>query len=247
MSTAESSQPPPAHPATATPVGTDPHASHLSTLTHDLRVSANSLLLQTEILRRDLAEHPELAESRADVDCLRSSILELLGTAERHICVERLRLGLVRLRSSPLDLKVLARDLTDRYAQSAADSRFALEILGDGVALTDCALFSLAAAALLDHTLAHATPPLAKLSLTVVSPTQPHPGHWSITAESLGDLSDLHRKQLAIPPRPNELIPGDPAVPGLNLLRHIAHTLGATLSTSPPGPNLRIELSGQSF
>jgi signal transduction histidine kinase len=63
----------------------------LSFLNHDLRGGLNGVFLMIEIVKRELAPHAQFAESMADLDGARKSMLETLTTLDRFIMEEKKR------------------------------------------------------------------------------------------------------------------------------------------------------------
>jgi signal transduction histidine kinase len=70
---------------------------YLSFLSHDLRGNLNGAMLMIEVLRRDLQSDERFAESITDLDAMRQSMLELVGTMDRFLQAERLRQGRVEV------------------------------------------------------------------------------------------------------------------------------------------------------
>ena len=99
---------------------TDAQAKCLSTLSHDLRGGLNGVLLMVEVLKRELAPEPKFAESVADLDTMRQSILDTVATMDRILYAERFRSGRVVARPAPFDLAAAVRDLLVPFARPAA-------------------------------------------------------------------------------------------------------------------------------
>lgn len=85
-------------------------AKYLSFLSHDLRGNLNGAMLMIEVLRRDLQSEPRFAESMTDLDAMRQSMLELVGTMDRFLQAERLRLGRVEVSLQTVDIAEFLRE-----------------------------------------------------------------------------------------------------------------------------------------
>lgn len=228
---------------------TDPRALHLSAVSHDVRGGIGGLLLLVDLLKHDLAEHPGLTSPMADVDSVRSSLLELLGVTDRLVAIERFRLGLIHPRPSPMDLELLATELRHRFTPLAEERGFRLEVRGSGVAHTDRTLLGLSAACLLENILKHGTPPLAELELTASGVGGGDTGgelsgKWSIVAKSKGVLSPQVVAAMTTVPDASEMVVNAKGGLGLRLVRMAAGAVGARIQVVSVGGDLRIEMSG---
>ena len=109
---------------------------YLSFLSHDLRGSLNGVLLMIEVLRRDLVKEPKFGESLEDLDVMRRSILETVGTMDRFLHAERFRKGKVQVRPSRLDVKRLVNEVTTHVSYQARDKNLRLvQDVSDGVSI----------------------------------------------------------------------------------------------------------------
>lgn len=79
-------------------------AKYLSFLSHDLRGNLNGAMLMIEVLRRDLQNDPRFTESLQDLDAMRQSMLDLVGTMDRFLQAERLRQGRVEVSLQSVDV-----------------------------------------------------------------------------------------------------------------------------------------------
>lgn len=110
---------------------------YLSFLSHDLRGGLNGVLLMIEVLRRDLAKEPRFVESLGDLDVMRRSILETVGTMDRFLHAERFRKGKVQVRPAALDLKRVVGEVITHFGYLARDKQIKLsQEVQDGVAVT---------------------------------------------------------------------------------------------------------------
>jgi len=113
-------------------------SKYLSFLSHDLRGGLNGVLLMLEVLRRQLRGHDQFADSLADLDVMKRSILETVGTMDRFLHAERFRKGKVLVKPAILKLGDLIPELVGQFSYHAKDK---------GVELTthlapDCSVFS---------------------------------------------------------------------------------------------------------
>jgi signal transduction histidine kinase len=110
---------------------------YLSFLSHDLRGGLNGVLLMIEVLRRDLAKEPKFGESLEDLDVMRRSILETVGTMDRFLHAERFRKGKVQVRPGKVDIKRLVNEAVTHYSYQAKDKNLKLaQEVKDGVSIT---------------------------------------------------------------------------------------------------------------
>ena len=99
-------------------------AKYLAFLSHDLRGNLNGAMLMIEVLRRDLQHDQRFAESVHDLDAMRQSMLELVGTMDRFLQAERLRQGRVEVSLQNVDIGEFLeeqRRAIVRQVRSAAD------------------------------------------------------------------------------------------------------------------------------
>jgi signal transduction histidine kinase len=109
---------------------------YLSFLSHDLRGGLNGVLLMIEVLRRDLAKEPKFSESLEDLDVMRRSILETVGTMDRFLHAERFRKGKVQVRPTRIDVKRLVNEVATHFSYQARDKDIRLvQDVHDGVAI----------------------------------------------------------------------------------------------------------------
>ncbi|HEX8522476.1 MAG TPA: sensor histidine kinase [Tepidisphaeraceae bacterium] len=101
---------------------------YLSFLSHDLRGGLNGVLLMLEVLRRDLADEPKFGESLNDLEVMRRSILETVGTMDRFLHAERFRKGKVQVRLSQVNLHDLIASLANQFSYSAKEKDLKLEM-----------------------------------------------------------------------------------------------------------------------
>lgn len=109
---------------------------YLSFLSHDLRGGLNGVLLMIEVLRRDLVKEPKFGESLEDLDVMRRSILETVGTMDRFLHAERFRKGKVQVRATRLDMKRVVNEVATHFSYQAKDKNLRLvQEVAEGVSI----------------------------------------------------------------------------------------------------------------
>jgi signal transduction histidine kinase len=96
-------------------------SKYLSFLSHDLRGGLNGVCLMIEVLRRELMAEERFKESVEDLDMMRRSIFETIGTMDRFLHAERFRKGKVQVRPSRVNLKHLLADVQAHFSYLAKD------------------------------------------------------------------------------------------------------------------------------
>ncbi|MEO6434884.1 MAG: HAMP domain-containing sensor histidine kinase, partial [Tepidisphaeraceae bacterium] len=110
---------------------------YLSFLSHDLRGNLNGVLLMIEVLRRDLQGEEKFATSLQDLDMMRRSILETVGTMDRFLHAERFRNGKVQVRPAKVSLLSLVSEIVGQFSYHAKDKRLELKHdVPDGAVIT---------------------------------------------------------------------------------------------------------------
>jgi signal transduction histidine kinase len=127
-----------ARQSTELQAATEAQSKYLSFLSHDLRGGLNGVFLMIEVLKRELADEPRLAETMEDLDGMRRSLLETVGTMDRFLHAERFRKGKIQIRPSPLDLRTLLNEQVAQLAYQAKDKKIELKVECGG----DCKLVS---------------------------------------------------------------------------------------------------------
>ena len=96
-------------------------SKYLSFLSHDLRGGLNGVCLMIEVLRRELSKEPRFQESVEDLDMMRRSIFETIGTMDRFLHAERFRKGKVQVRLMRVNLKHLLAEVVAHFSYLAKD------------------------------------------------------------------------------------------------------------------------------
>jgi signal transduction histidine kinase len=133
-------------------------AQLMSSLTHDLRGSLNGIVLMLEVLRRELVNKPQLAETLADVHLMQSSMKDAVSLMERHLYADRLRRNRIECRVQPLRLAPISREIVGGFAEQARakGSDISARVPEDATVMADPELFRVAMQNLLDNAIKHA-------------------------------------------------------------------------------------------
>jgi signal transduction histidine kinase len=107
---------------------TEAQSKYLSFLSHDLRGGLNGIFLMIEVLRRELAGQPQLAEILQDLDSMRRSILETVGTMDRFLHAEKFRKGKVQVKPGPMSLSSLLGEIGSQFSYQAKDKGVELKV-----------------------------------------------------------------------------------------------------------------------
>ena len=108
---------------------TEAQSKYLSFLSHDLRGGLNGVFLMIEVLRRELAkEGPRFSESLEDLEVMRRSIFETVGTMDRFLHAERFRKGKVQVKPGRIELGHLLAEVATQFTYQAKDKRLELVV-----------------------------------------------------------------------------------------------------------------------
>jgi signal transduction histidine kinase len=107
---------------------TEAQSKYLSFLSHDLRGGLNGVFLMIEVLKRELSAEPRLAGTVKDLDAMRRSLMETVGTMDRFLHAERFRKGKVQLRPTLIRLKPLLEDVAAHFNYQANDKGVELRV-----------------------------------------------------------------------------------------------------------------------
>jgi signal transduction histidine kinase len=107
---------------------TEAQSKYLSFLSHDLRGGLNGVFLMIEVLKRELAGEERLSETVGDLDIMRRSLLETVGTMDRFLHAERFRKGKVQVRPAPVDLRNLLQELAAHISYQAKDKGLEVKV-----------------------------------------------------------------------------------------------------------------------
>ena len=114
-------------------------SKYLSFLSHDLRGGLNGVLLMVEVLKRELAGEPRFGESMQDLDAMRRSIMDTVGTMDRFLHAERFRSGKVQPRLTTMDLRYVLSDVMAGFTYLCKDKgvRLSFDIPSGQSVVTD--------------------------------------------------------------------------------------------------------------
>ena len=107
---------------------TEAQSKYLSFLSHDLRGGLNGVFLMIEVLKRELASEPKLAQTVQDLDAMRRSLLETVGTMDRFLHAERFRKGKVELKPGTIHLNPLLNESASHFSYQAKDKGVELRV-----------------------------------------------------------------------------------------------------------------------
>jgi signal transduction histidine kinase len=115
------------HQAQGLSAAMESQSKYLSLLSHDLRGGLNGVFLMIEVLKRQLAGESQFKSTIDDLDVMRRSLLETVGTMDRFLHAERFRKGKVPVRPARLELQRIASELVAHFIYQAQDKGLALE------------------------------------------------------------------------------------------------------------------------
>ena len=116
------------HQSAALKNATEAQRKYLSFLSHDLRGGLNGMFLMIEVLKRELAGEERFAETVKDVDSMRRTLLETVGTMDRFLHAERFRQGKVQLKPAPVNLRHLLNEIVAQYNYQAKEKGLLLRV-----------------------------------------------------------------------------------------------------------------------
>jgi signal transduction histidine kinase len=93
-------------------------SKYLAFLSHDLRGSLNGILLMLEVLRRELTG-TAFQNSLEDLDLMRRSILDTVGTMDRFLHAEKFRRGKVEVKLGEVNLAILVPEVVSQISPQA--------------------------------------------------------------------------------------------------------------------------------
>ncbi len=110
---------------------TEAQSKYLSFLSHDLRGGLNGVFLMIEVLRRELQGEARLQQTMGDLDSMRRSLLETIGTMDRFLNAERFRKGKVQVRSAPVSVAALLTETVAHFAYQAREKELTVNAVAD--------------------------------------------------------------------------------------------------------------------
>ena len=103
-------------------------SSYISHLNHDLRGGMNGILLMVEVLKRELAAYPQLAEASEDLDAMRRSVLESVATMDKFVYAHKLGRGKLQARFVTIDLSLMLKDLVSAFEHAASERKVVVDL-----------------------------------------------------------------------------------------------------------------------
>lgn len=209
-------------------------SKYLSFLSHDLRGGLNGVFLMIEVLKRELAHLPKLSETIKDMDSMRRSLLETVGTMDRFLHAERFRKGKVQLKSGPVQIGPLLFEAASQSSYQAKDKVLDLrtDVPSDCAVTSDRELLSV-----IVHNLISNAVKYTQSGEVVASAKPTEQGGCLISVRDTGPGIAAERLTELFAPFARGDTHGQPGVGlGLSIARQAAEVLGARLwAESIPG------------
>jgi signal transduction histidine kinase len=221
------------------------HAKYLSFMSHDVRGGLNAILLSTDVLHQELADHPQFAEALTDVETIKRNIHETVSTMDRFLRAEQLRSGKVTPRLTEVDLLKLAGELGTQYRQQAMarGSRIKVEATAEVTVRTDADLLF----TILQNLVGNAVKYAGGGDITIA--IKAAPGMTSVSVSDKGAGIPPERLEQLFAPFVRGETQGQTGVGlGLYIARQAAEILGATLraeSKVGDGTTFHLELPAE--
>lgn len=212
---------------------TEAQSKYLSFLSHDLRGGLNGVFLMIEVLKRELAGETRLAETIADLDAMRRSLLETVATMDRFLYAERFRKGKIQVRPSPVNLRHLLAECVAHFSYQAKEKQVEIhQSLADLDVTSDRELLQMIFQNLVSNALKYTH---ARTAITIGGSSTDAVATITITDQGPG-IAPEKLNELFAPFSRGETY-GQPGVGlGLSIARQAAQYLNATLSArSRPG------------
>jgi len=207
--------------------GDEPQAKYLSFLSHDVRGGLNSVLLMIEVIRHDLESAGEGAQSLEDLDVMKRTILETVGTMERFVHSERLRLGLFVIKPSRVDLRQFLATISQQFVYAAREKGVKLvqEVAAGSVATADREVLSMVMANLISNAAKYSDKGTIRVGCSGCGQGEKGPARIYVSDDGPGIESEKLSELLAT------TAPGKMGIgSGLSIARQGAEMLGAKLS-----------------
>ena len=222
---------------------TEAQSKYLSFLSHDLRGGLNGVFLMIEVLKRELSNEPRLAETVKDLDAMRRSLMDTVGTMDRFLHAERFRKGKVQLKPQLIRVKQLLNEVVAQFAYQAKDKglEIKVEATDDCTVTSDRELLSLILQNLLSNAIKY-----TDAGQVVIRAVSSGDGGCVISVQDQGPGIAAERLCELFAPFTRGETHGQPGVGlGLSIARQAAEYLNARLwadSTPAQGSTFRIQL-----
>ena len=210
---------------------------YLSFLSHDLRGGLNGVLLMIELFRHDLENQPQFARLLDDLDTMRRSILDTVGTMDRFLHAERFRKGKVAVRPAEVQLGALAEEVMNHFTYHARHKKLHLrsEVPPDARIASDRELLTIILQNLVGNAVKYARE--GDVTLTARRNGNDPQRPWRVSVSDQGPGIEPDKlAQLFQPFSRGETHGESGSGLGLSIARQAADLLGANLSAeSTPG------------
>lgn len=233
-----------AHQTRQLQAATEAQSKYLSFLSHDLRGGLNGVCLMIEVLKRELAQEERFKESAEDLDMMRKSIFETIGTMDRFLHAERFRKGKVQVRPMRVNLRHLLMDVSAQLAYQARDKGVELKLDAptESTLISDKELLLMILQNVTSNAIKYGARAPVKLSAVPAA----H-GTWVISVSDQGPgIPPEKMATLFSPYTRGDDTQGQPGVGlGLNIARQAADLLGAKLwaeSDGKQGTTFHVEI-----
>jgi signal transduction histidine kinase len=217
-----------AHQTAQLKAATEAQSKYLSFLSHDLRGGLNGVFLMIEVLRRELVKEPKFKEALEDLEMMRRSIFETIGTMDRFLHAERFRKGKVQVKPAKLELGNLIAETAAQSAYQARDKGLDLQVDRSEPcpAVTDRELVSMILQNLLSNAVKYTSKGVVRIA---AKPDRPRGGCLvSVSDQGMGIPKEKLSELFA--PFARGDTQGQPGVGlGLSIARQAADMLGAEL------------------
>jgi signal transduction histidine kinase len=224
-----------AHQTTQLQAANEAQSKYLSFLSHDLRGGLNGVCLMIEVLRRELQKEERFQESVEDLDMMRRSIFETIGTMDRFLHAERFRKGKVQVRPSKVNLNHLLMDVRAQFLYLAKDKGVELttEAPADSTITSDKDLLLM----VLQNVTSNAIKYGAGKPVRIAATPGAH-GAWLLSVADQGPGIPPEKLAELFGPFTRGNTQGQPGVGlGLSIARQAADLLGARLWAESRGAN----------
>lgn len=210
-------------------------SKYLSFLSHDLRGGLNGVCLMIEVLRRELSKEERFQESVEDLDMMRRSIFETIGTMDRFLHAERFRKGKVQVRPMRVNLKSLLAELSAHFAYMAKDKSVQLKFDAptDSDLVSDKDLLTIILQNVTSNAIKYGSRAPVELTARRVGN-----GDWRVSVADKGPGIPPEKMKDLFGPFTRGDTQGQPGVGlGLSIARQAADLLGARLWAESPSDN----------
>lgn len=205
------------------------YARFTSFLNHEIRGSLNGMALMLEVLKREMGERGDCAQSVADLQLMRRSIADLIAALERQIMLQRLTSGRQQISPGRLELRSVVNEIVGELSADADDAGHPIQadIASAAAVVADRRLLHLVLCNLLGNAIRH-TP-----AGPIIIQTRPHAEGWAVLVRDSGP--GIAPDRLATLLDPQRLVASEETGSGLLLVHEAMRALrGRFEATSSP-------------